>query len=69
MKQKLFSIRRTSRSEKGSLALEQVLFIGAIVALSAGLYVFYGNLSDYFRNVGFSAPPSNVGAAATTTTN
>ncbi len=50
--------------EKGSLALEQVLFIGAVVALSAGLLVFYNNLSDYFANIGFAAPPTNIGGPA-----
>ena len=55
------------RDEKGSLALEQILFIGAIVALSAGLFIFYNNLSDYFSNVGFSTPPANVGATGSAT--
>ncbi|MCB0323378.1 MAG: hypothetical protein KDD69_07380 [Bdellovibrionales bacterium] len=55
-------IRLCSKDERGSLALEHVLFIGAVVAISAGLFVFYGNLSDYFSNVGFSAPPTGVGA-------
>ena len=36
------------RNERGSLALEQVLFIGAIVAMGVGLYAFYGDLSNYF---------------------
>lgn len=53
-----------AKNEKGSLALEQILFIGAIVALSAGLFVFYDNLSNYFRNVGFSAPPTNLGSSS-----
>jgi len=35
-------------NERGSLALEQVLFIGAIVAMGVGLYAFYGDLSTYF---------------------
>lgn len=55
---------RSNRNEKGSLALEHILFIGAIVALSAGLFVFYDNLSDYFRNIGFADPPSSVGATS-----
>ncbi len=62
MKQKrLLRIRRVLHEEKGSLALEHILFIGAIVALSAGLFVFYDRLSEYFSNVGFAAPPTNVG--------
>jgi len=39
------------RSEKGSLALEQVLFIGAIVAMSACLFIFYDNIRGYFEGV------------------
>ncbi len=42
------------KNEKGSLALEQVLFIGAVVLLAAGLYNFYGDLSAYFENFDFS---------------
>jgi hypothetical protein len=53
------------RSEKGSLALEQVLFIGAVVAMASGLFLFYENISTYLGNVGFSASPTNVGAAPT----
>ena len=48
--------------ERGSLALEQVLFIAAVIALSAGLSAFYGNLSEYFSSVNFSEAPTNVGA-------
>ncbi len=48
------------RKEKGSLALEQVLFIGAIVLLAGGLTAFYTNLSDYFTGVSFTSP-STVG--------
>ncbi len=51
-----------SEREEGSLALEQILFIGAIVALSAGLFVFYDNLSTYFSSVGFSTAPTNIGS-------
>lgn len=56
------------KNERGSLALEHILFIGAVVALSAGLFIFYNNLSDYFANIGFSAPPANVGSASGTNT-
>ncbi len=47
---------------RGSLALEQVLFIGAVVAMAAGLFLFYENISDYLSAVGFSAAPVNLGA-------
>jgi len=46
---KLFFVRQNR--ERGSLALEQVLFIGAIVALSAGIYAFYNRLGTYFQTV------------------
>lgn len=49
------------RSQKGSLSLEQVLYIGAVVAISTGLFTFYGNISNYLENVGFSSSPSNLG--------
>jgi len=60
---KLFSIKR--KSEKGSLALEQVLFIGAIVALSAGIYAFYNRLGNYFQTVNIPTVPT----ASTSSTN
>ena len=53
---KLFSVRRAN--EKGSLALEQVLFVGAIVALSAGIYAFYGRLGTYFQTVNIPTVPT-----------
>src|SRR5262245_19673388 len=58
----IFSIRRSG--ERGSLALEQVLFIGAIVALSAGIYAFYNRLGTYFQTVNIPTVPTS-----TTTTN
>ena len=62
---RLFHLRRPA-SEKGSLALEHVLFIGAVVALSAGVFIFYDNLSNYFKNVGFVKSPTGFGSAQTT---
>lgn len=59
--QRLISISRKKDGEKGSLALEHILFIGAVVALSAGLFVFYDNLSSYFSSVDFADAPTNVG--------
>lgn len=53
--------KEVGKEEKGSLALEQVLFIGAIVALAAGLFAFYDNLSNYFSGIGFATPPANFG--------
>ena len=50
-------------NEKGSLALEQVLFIGAVVLLATGLFTFYGELSNYFANFDFSNVGNSVPAA------
>jgi len=51
--------------EKGSLALEQVLFIGAVVAMAAGLFLFYENISGYLSSVGFGTAPVNIGDSPT----
>ena len=48
-------------NERGSLSLEQVLFIGAIVLMGTGLTVFFDNIRGYFAGVGFSSSPTNVG--------
>ena len=48
--------------EKGSLALEQVLFIASVVTMSVGLFAFYGNIRDYFANISLATPPANIGA-------
>ena len=55
---RLFSVRQSG--ERGSLALEQVLFIGAIVALSAGIYAFYNRLGTYFQTVNIPTVPSTT---------
>ena len=50
---KIESVRKSGgrpNNERGSLALEQILFIGAVVALGVGVWAFYGNLSSYFAN-------------------
>lgn len=46
---------RRQLNDRGSLALEQILFIGAIVVMSLGLFAFYGNLGDYFQTFDISA--------------
>ena len=68
MKETIIGIRKEF-GEKGSLALEQVLFIGAVVALSAGLFIFYDNLSAYFSNITFASSPKDFGAAPSNSTN
>lgn len=54
---------KTARAcgQRGSLSLEQILFIAAVVGIGAGLTAFYGNISSYLSNVGFNAPPSGLG--------
>ena len=52
------------KGQKGSLALEQVLFIAAVVTMSIGLFAFYGNIRDYFANISLATPPSNIGSSA-----
>ena len=58
------TIIRFMRPERGSLALEQVLFIGAVVALSAGVFAFYDNLSSYFSSISLAPAPKNIGQAS-----
>jgi len=53
--------KKVALGERGSLSLEHILFIGAVVLITAGLATFYGNINTYFANVGFNAPPANVG--------
>jgi len=47
-------------NERGSLALEQILFIGAVVLLAAGLGAFYTNLGNYFSSFDFTTGVSEV---------
>lgn len=49
-------------NERGSLALEQVLFIAAIVGMSVGLYSFYGKLNAYFSS--FEIPATTAQASS-----
>ena len=57
----------TSGPERGSLALEQVLFIGAIITMSAGLFIFYDKLSAYFSSVDISSVQHTVPGSGTST--
>ena len=56
---KLFATKK----EKGSLALEQILFIGAIVTMSIGIFAFYGDIQQYFTDFSVAGAPQNVGHA------
>jgi uncharacterized protein (UPF0333 family) len=55
---------KKENKEKGSLSLEHILFIGAVVAMSVGITAFYTNITTYFQGVGFAAAPTNVGGGA-----
>lgn len=55
---------KISSGERGSLSLEHILFIGAVVLITTGLGVFYNNINEYFRNVGFSTAPANLGSSS-----
>ena len=46
--------------ERGNLALEQILFITAFVLLSAGVAVFYDNLSTYFKEFSVGSAPTSL---------
>ena len=52
--------RRLHCNEAGSLALEQVLFVGAIVVMSLGLFAFYDKLGSYFQNFDISGLSTSV---------
>ena len=53
-------IHRFKANEAGSLALEQVLFIGAVLTMSVGLFAFYENVATYLRTVNIAALPTQV---------
>lgn len=63
MKMSFLEIRN---EEKGSLALEQVLFIGAVVLMSLGLFAFYDKLGNYFQNFDISGLRTSVPASGST---
>jgi len=52
-------MKRVKQNEIGSLALEQVLFIAAIVVMGAAVSAFYEKLALYFRNVSVPTVTSN----------
>lgn len=52
------------KKERGSLSLEHILFIGAVVLLSAGISTFYTNINTFFSSVSFTDTP-NIGVTAT----
>lgn len=62
------TMKKSQFNERGSLALEQVLFIGAVVAMSLGLFAFYDKLGAYFQNFDItglsdSVPTPNGGSS------
>ncbi len=48
------------KNERGSLALEQVLFIGAIIAMSVGLFAFYDDMRVFFDGVNVSSVSNTI---------
>lgn len=61
MMMKLHRARKLT-GEKGSLALEQILFIAAVVVMSASIYAFYNEIGGYFSGFKVQTPPTNFGA-------
>ena len=57
-----FRRKMSVRKQTGSLALEQILFIGAVVAMSAGVWAFYDDIGAYFTNFAVADAPQNFGA-------
>ena len=60
-------MKNKKNNEKGSLALEQILFIGAVVVLAGGIGAFYSNLGDYFSAFDFSSVATSVESLDNTT--
>ncbi len=53
------------RSEKGSLALEQVLFIGAVLTMSLGVFAFYDRIAAYLKTVNVGSLPTEFNTTIT----
>jgi prolipoprotein diacylglyceryltransferase len=51
----------TTNNERGSLSLEHILFIGAVVLIAAGLGTFYGRIGNYFNDINLGQA-TDVGA-------
>lgn len=51
-------------NEKGSLSLENVLFIGAVAGIATGVTAFYADINTYLTDVTVSASPTNLGATS-----
>lgn len=61
-------IKEFKASEHGSLALEQVLFIGAVLTMSVGLFAFYENVASYLRTINIAALPTQITTVDTSPT-
>lgn len=57
MIRKLISKQQLS-GDQGNISLEQILFIGAIVAMGTGVLAFYTNIGDYFQNIELGNSPN-----------
>lgn len=51
-------LRHGKDSQRGSLSLEQVLFIAAVGAVAVGVGIFYNNMSGFFQNVAMPNQPN-----------
>ena len=62
-------LKNKNKKERGSLALEQILFIGAIVLMSGGIFAFYNDFNSYFDSFSTTAAPTDFGANSGTSSN
>ena len=61
-------MKKSDNRERGSLALEQILFIAAVVIMGGFIAGFYQEIGDYFDGASFAAPPTNIGDVRTSNT-
>ena len=52
---------KKAKNERGSLALEHILFIGAVILAGVGARAFFQNAGDFMNNTTFAAAPTAVG--------
>lgn len=52
---------KKAKNERGSLALEHILFIGAVILAGVGARAFFSNAGNFMSNTTFAASPTAVG--------
>ena len=62
MKEKRAILQRHRKDERGSLALEHILFITAVVVITGAIYSFYDQIATYFNNITVTGAPTGVGS-------